>query len=100
MDRKIVFESRKKCRKNPSDVDRKAAEEWYDSFDGLAGKVPMVPQGKLEQLWFLIEKRILRRRKIRNRRFYFSAASVALLFLGVGGWLYTDMTPMVEWGDG
>lgn len=100
MDRKIVFESQKKYRKNPLDADRKAAEEWYDSFDGLVGKVPMVPQGKLEQLWFLIEKRILRRRKILNRRFYFSAASVALLFLGVGGWLYTEMMPMEGRGDG
>ena len=27
MDRKIVFESQKKCRKNPSDADRQAAVE-------------------------------------------------------------------------
>ena len=59
---------------------------WYEQFDDEVEKLPEIPEGKREQLWFSIKRKIQTPWKLRMVMFYrYSAAIIILAMIGSVG---------------
>lgn len=60
--------------------------QWYEQFDDEIEKLPEIPEGKREQLWFSIKCKIQIPWKLRMVMFYrYAAAIIILAMVGSGG---------------
>ena len=59
---------------------------WYEQFDDEVEKLPEIPEGKREQLWFSIKRKIQTPWKLRMVMFYrYTAAIIILAMIGSVG---------------
>lgn len=71
---------KKQC--TPEEEER--IERWYRTFDEHVEKMPQVPEGKLEQLWCIIENRIDMSSRVRYLKVALRYAAVVVVLVAVG----------------
>ena len=79
-----IYKLLEKYRENQcTPEEREQIERWYKMFDESVERLPQVPEGKLEQLWYTIENRINNSTKTRRLRVVLRYVAVVAMLVSV-----------------